>query len=73
MEQITKKILINELIEKHPQVAEILTTYGLHCVGCHFASFDTLEDASTIHGIDEEEIDLMVKDVNMVLSREDEE
>jgi len=71
--KVTKQILINELIEKHPQVAEILTSYGLHCVGCHFSSFDTLEDASMIHGIDEEEIDMMVRDVNKILSLSKEE
>lgn len=67
MEKITKKININELIQKLPEAAEILTGYGLHCVGCHFSSFDTLEDASVIHGIDEEEIDMMVRDVNKIL------
>lgn len=68
---ITKEININELIQTHPEVAEILTSYGLHCVGCHFSAFDTLEDASMIHGIDEEEIDMMVRDVNKILENND--
>ena len=67
MEQITKEININELIQNHPEAAEILTGYGLHCVGCHFSTLDTLEDASVIHGIDEEEIEMMVRDVNKIL------
>lgn len=68
--EITKEININELIQGHPEVAEILTGYGLHCVGCHFSAFDTLEDASAIHGIDEEEIEMMVRDVNKILQNE---
>ncbi len=70
--EITKEININELILAHPEVSEILTGYGLHCVGCHFSSFDTLEDASVIHGIDEEEIDMMVRDVNKILREKNE-
>ena len=66
MKQITKDILINDLIEKHPEVAEILMGYGLHCAGCHFSNEDTLELGAKIHGLNDEAIIMMVKDVNSV-------
>ena len=64
---ITKETLINDLLEKNPEVAEILMSYGLHCVGCHFSDLDTLEDGAMMHGMPDEEIGLMIKDVNKVV------
>ncbi|HKZ33813.1 MAG TPA: DUF1858 domain-containing protein [Candidatus Nanoarchaeia archaeon] len=69
MNQITKTTLINDLLEKNPEVAEILMAYGLHCVGCHFSDLDTLEDGAMMHGISDEEIGLMIKDVNKVVKK----
>ena len=67
MEQITKTTLINNLLEKNPEVAEILMAYGLHCVGCHFSEFDTLEDGAMVHGMSDEDIEFMIRDVNKVV------
>ena len=67
--KISKNTLINSLLEKHPEAAEILMGYGLHCVGCHFSSFDTLEDGAMMHGLSDEDVELMLKDVNSVLQK----
>jgi hybrid cluster-associated redox disulfide protein len=64
---ITKDMLMNDIIEKYPQVAPILMGYGLHCVGCHFSSFDTLENGIKIHGMDEETFEMLLKDVNSLI------
>ncbi len=69
--QITKETLINELIEKHPNIAEILMSYGLHCAGCHFSEFDTLETGAEIHGLGNEDIEMMLKDVNEIINEND--
>lgn len=69
MKAITKDILINDLIEKHPEVAEILMGYGLHCAGCHFSDSDTLELGARIHGLNDEAIGMMVKDVNTIANK----
>jgi len=65
--QITKGTLINDLLEKNPDVAEILMAYGLHCVNCHFSEFDTIEDGAMVHGLNDEEIEFMIKDVNKII------
>ena len=67
--QITDKTSINHLIEEHPEAAEILMAYGLHCVNCHFSDLDTMEDGAAMHGISDEEMQLMIKDVNKVLKK----
>jgi hybrid cluster-associated redox disulfide protein len=65
--EITKKIPINDLIDKHPDVIPVLMGYGLHCVGCSFAKHDTLETGAKIHGMNEEELEMLVKDVNATI------
>ena len=64
---ITKEMVLAEVIIEHPEIAPILTGYGLHCVGCHFSSIDTIESGAKIHGLTDEVIDMMVKDVNAIV------
>ena len=66
--EITKNTLINHLLEKHPETTEILMAYGLHCVGCQFSEFDTIEDGAMIHGMNDEEIQMMIKDLNKTIN-----
>ena len=65
-ELITKNMLLSEVIEKYPDIAVILTGYGLHCVGCHFSNIDTIESGAKIHGLNDEVIEMMLKDVNTI-------
>lgn len=49
---IKPDILIADLLEIEPEVAIfLLTEYGIHCVNCFAAAFDTLEEGARIHGI----------------------
>ncbi|MEK6840633.1 MAG: DUF1858 domain-containing protein [Nanoarchaeota archaeon] len=66
--EITGQTLINHLISKHPETIEILMSYGLHCVNCHFSDLDTLGDGAMMHGISDDEVRLMIKDVNKIVS-----
>jgi hydroxylamine reductase len=60
--EITKNILIGELVENYPKLAKVLVEdYGFHCIGCMAAGMETLEDGATVHGMDKKEIDKMVK------------
>ena len=70
-QQITRETLINNLLDKNPELAEILMSYGLHCAGCHFSEFDTLETGSEIHGLGDEDIEMMLKDVNEIINKND--
>lgn len=60
-EIITKKMLIGDIIKKYPASVQIMLEHGLHCVGCHVATWETLEQGSSSHGID---ADKLVKELN---------
>ena len=64
---ITKDMLLLEVIEKYPETMPVLIGYGLHCVGCAFSSFDTLENGVKIHGMDEETFEMMLRDLNSLV------
>ncbi len=63
---ITKNMLISEVIKKYPEVSVIFMGYGLHCIGCIISEFETIEQGAKAHGLDDEEIDFMIKDVNEI-------
>lgn len=68
MAKITKKTNLGELVQAHPKLGKVLAEdYGLHCVGCMAASFDTLEQGMKIHGYDDKEIDKMIKKLNKLM------
>jgi hybrid cluster-associated redox disulfide protein len=66
MVKITKDMILNEAIEKYPEIAPILVGYGLHCVGCQFSSIDTIESGAKIHGMDNETFEMMLNDLNKI-------
>jgi len=69
-EQFVKKdMLMIDIIMQYPEVAPILMGYGLHCVGCHFSGADTLEMGAKLHGMDEETIEMMLKDANLIIEK----
>lgn len=50
---------------KYPEIVEFLTIeYGLHCVGCFIAEFETLEEGAVVHGILGDDFEDMLKLVN---------
>ncbi len=67
---VTKDMVIGDVLKKYPDVAVIMLEHGLHCVGCHANVFDTIEAGCKIHGIDDETIDGMVKEINKFISAE---
>jgi len=68
--KITKETNIGELAMEYPELARVLAEdYGLHCVGCFAASFDTIETGAQIHGMDETEIDEMVDRLNKLVKK----
>lgn len=59
---------VMEIIALHSGAADVLSTYGLHCVGCAFNQLDSLEDGARSHGMTDDDIALMVNDLNDLLS-----
>ena len=65
--KVTKETNIAQLVFEHPEVAEVLQAFGLHCVGCFASSFDTIGQGAEIHGMPKEEIDEMIEEVNKIV------
>jgi len=62
--KITKNMKLGEVISKHPETIEIFMKNGLHCVGCHVAAFETIEEGAKAHGMNDKNIENMIKDIN---------
>ncbi len=60
-ENITKGMVIGEIVKQHPDSIRIMGEHGLHCVGCHVATWETLEQGASAHGID---VDKLLKELN---------
>jgi hybrid cluster-associated redox disulfide protein len=63
-EKINKDMTFGELLRQFPKAAPILTGYGMHCIGCHIAVTETLEQGARAHGMDDGMIQNMLKDLN---------
>ncbi len=63
-EYVTKEANLGDVVSLYPIAADVLLEYGLHCVGCFAAGFDTLESGARLHGMTDAEIDEMIHRVN---------
>ncbi len=61
MAVITKDIGIMELVQKYPQSVAILQQFGMGCIGCAAAHFESIGEGAAAHGID---VDAMMKAIN---------
>lgn len=61
--EVSKDTKISELVQ-YPKAIEILQGKGFHCIGCFFASQESIEQGAKAHGMAEEEIEEIVKEIN---------
>jgi len=61
--QITKDIMIEDLVENVPQAVKYLMNEGIKCIECGEPIWGTLEDAAKEKGYSNEEIQRFVKDL----------
>ena len=66
-EKITKDMTLGDLLTKFPQTAEVLMQKGMHCVGCHVAVSETLEQGLKAHGMDDKGVDGVLKELNDII------
>ena len=64
---ITKNMLIGDMIEIYPSAAKALLSVGMHCVTCGVALYESVEEASYVHGLDPDDV---IKVVNDMLTTE---
>lgn len=63
-DKITKTMTFGEITTKRPESIDIFMKYGLHCVGCSTATWETLEQGAMAHGIDDKKLDILLKELN---------
>lgn len=66
-EVITKDMPLAEVLNKHPETAEIFFKHGMHCLGCVASQFENIEEAAMAHGID---VKKLLADLNAGLKSE---
>ncbi len=60
---------IGEVVMRYPVTAEIMLSYGLHCVGCHVNAFESIRQGALGHGgMDDEEIVELVQEMNEAIA-----
>lgn len=64
MKQVTKDMIIKDVLQLDPGCAEFLLNIGMHCLGCPSASGESLEMACAVHGAD---VEKLVADLNAYL------
>ncbi len=50
--EITKKSIIGDVLDEHPETAELFFSIGMHCLGCPASRGETIEEACEVHGAD---------------------
>lgn len=64
---LTRYDLMGSIPEQCPKAADLLSEYGLHCIGCFANQEDTVETGTRVHGMTEEEMLEMIDEINTEL------
>lgn len=56
MKEITKDTTIFEAIKLNPACAEVLSSVGMHCLGCAMSRGETVEQAAQVHNVNADEL-----------------
>lgn len=63
--QVTRDMIIGEILQIDRGLIPILMQSGMHCLGCPSSQMESLEDACAVHGTD---VDALVKQMNDYLA-----
>ena len=66
MNRITKNTKLRDVVERYPETLGVFTEYGIHCIGCALAAFETVEQGAKAHGID---VAKFVADLNRAIKK----
>ena len=50
--KITKEMLIGDVLDQYPHLAEFFFEIGMHCLGCPHSRGESIEQACEVHGTD---------------------
>jgi hybrid cluster-associated redox disulfide protein len=64
--KVSRDMGIQDVVDKFPQLVPVFFKYGLGCLGCAAARFESIEQGAMAHGID---VDALMKDLNLALEQ----
>ncbi len=62
--RITRDTNMSQLLMEHPELAGLLISSGMGCMGCPMAHMETIEEGCMAHGMDSKEIDKLIERLN---------
>lgn len=65
MAEVTKDMLIGEILDMDEGTAPFFFEMGMHCLGCPSSRGESLEDACMVHGVNPDEL---IAKINSYLS-----
>lgn len=65
MKEITKDMVIGDILDADGGTAVFFFEMGMHCLGCPASRGETVEEACAVHGVD---VDALVAKVNEYLA-----
>ncbi len=66
---ISKNLLIEDLIDKYPSSVKFLSVKGIKCIACGEPIWGTLEQAAAEKGFNSQDIDGLVHELKMDLNK----
>ncbi len=63
--KITKDMLVGEVLDQYPQLAEYFFEIGMHCLGCPHSRGESIEQACGAHGTD---VDALLTKLNAAIA-----
>ncbi|MBE6014323.1 MAG: DUF1858 domain-containing protein [Lachnospiraceae bacterium] len=64
--QVTKDMIISDIIRLDEGLIRVLLESGMHCVGCPSAQGESLEEAAIVHGLNP---DVITNELNAYLNK----
>lgn len=64
--KVTKDMGIQDVVDKYPQLVPVFFKFGLGCLGCAAARFESIEQGAMAHGID---VDALINDLNKAMEQ----
>ncbi len=68
---ITKEMKISTIVTRYPESIDIFFDFGMGCVGCPSAAFESVEDGAKKHGLNEDELEDLLDQLNEVAETEE--
>lgn len=65
---LTKEMVIGEVVENYPAVAEILAEAGLGCMDCSASGEETILQGFMSHGLTESDVENLLAEINKKIS-----